>query len=199
MELFAFDDDYVRRLREGDREIETHFHSYFRDLLFLKLRRRLNSFQAIDEVRQEVFMRVLQRLPEIRDGRKLGAFVNAICNHVLLEFYRADNRTVALETEHNDLADPDDDPDSKAEASQQRARVRRAIASLEKRDAEILRAVFLEDADKDEICRRFGIDRGYLRVIIHRAKNKFREAFLRRRSGRLSILETFGPRATLPM
>lgn len=198
MELFTFDDDYVRRLREGDRETETHFHSYFRDLLFLKLRRKLGSFHAIDEVRQEVFMRVLERLPEIRDGRKLGAFVNAVCNRVLLEFYRSDSRTVALDDEHNELADPDD-PDTKLEAAQQKARVRKVIMVLPERDAQILKALFIEDADKDDVCKRFGIDREYLRVLLHRAKGKFRQEYLRRKSGRLSIFETFGPRSTLPM
>jgi len=198
MELFAFDDDYVRRLREGDRETEAHFHTYFRDLLFLKLRRRLNTLQAIDEVRQEVFTRVLERLADIRDGRKLGAFVNAICNRVLLEYYRADNRTVALGDEHLDVADPQD-PDSRLDAAQQKARVWRVINSLPDRDGDILRAVFLEEADKDEICERFGVDREYLRVLLHRAKGRFRQEILRRKSGRLSIFETFGPRTTLPI
>ena len=41
---------YVRRLREGDRETAAHFHGYFRELLLLKLRRRLRTLEAIDEV-----------------------------------------------------------------------------------------------------------------------------------------------------
>ena len=73
MDRFSFDDDYVRRLREGDRETAAHFYSYFRDLLLMKLRRRLSSAHAVDEVRQEVFMRTLERLDQVRDGRKLGA------------------------------------------------------------------------------------------------------------------------------
>ena len=62
MELFVFDDEYVRRLREGDRETAAHFHAYFRDLLLLKLRRRLRTLEAIDEVRQEVFARCIAHL-----------------------------------------------------------------------------------------------------------------------------------------
>ena len=37
--------------------------------------------------------------------------------------------------------------------------------------------VFLEEAEKTEICGRFRVDRDYLRVLVHRAKNRFREAF----------------------
>jgi RNA polymerase sigma-70 factor, ECF subfamily len=42
------------------------------------------------------------------------------------------------------------------------------------RDRELLRAIFLEEGDKDEVCRRFGVDRDYLRVRLHRAKERFR-------------------------
>lgn len=195
MELFVFDDDYVRRLREGDRETAAHFHAYFRDLLLLKLRRRLRSLDAIDEVRQEVFVRCLQHLDSLEDARKLGAFVNAICNRVLMEYYRAEGRTDALD-EQAEIADSTD-LNVTYDSARSSARVRRVLETLPERDADILRAVFLEEADKDEVCRRFGIDRGYLRVLLHRAKEKFRAHYLRRKSGRMSISETFGRDSSL--
>src|SRR5215212_11570065 len=108
MELFVFDDDYVRRLREGDRDTAAHFHSYFRDLLLLKLRRRLASVDAIDEVRQEVFARCFEHLGELREARKLGAFVNSICNRVLMEYYRAEGRTEALSDDASEIPDDAD-------------------------------------------------------------------------------------------
>ena len=37
MELYAFDDDYVARLRAGDRFTEEHFLRYFNELLQIKL------------------------------------------------------------------------------------------------------------------------------------------------------------------
>lgn len=195
MELFPFDDDYVGRLRQGDRATEEHFHSYFRDLLLVKLRRRLRSMQAVDEVRQEVFLRVLERLGELRDGRKLGAFVNSTCNHVLMEYYRAESRAESLDDE-SDVAMASD-ADARFDAGRTKARVRRVLDQLEPRDAEILRAVFLDDGDKDEICRRYKVDRAYLRVLLHRAKEKFRAQYQRRQSGRLEIGETFGTRTSL--
>ncbi len=196
MELFPFDDDYVGRLRKGDRATEEHFHSYFRDLLLVKLRRRLRSMQAVDEVRQEVFLRVLQRLGELRDGRKLGAFVNSTCNLVLMEYYRAESRTESLEAA-DDLA-LGSDADARLDSARTRTRVRRALEMLEPRDAEILKAVFLEEGDKDAICTRYHIERSYLRVLLHRAKEKFRAQFVRRQSGKLHIIETFGVPTSLP-
>ena len=45
---------------------------------------------------------------------------------------------------------------------------------MPERDQALLRAIFFEEQPKDEVCRRFGITRDYLRVVIHRAKEKFR-------------------------
>ena len=197
MELFVFDDDYVRRLREGDGETAAHFHAYFRDLLLLKLRRRLRSLDAIDEVRQEVFTRCLQHLDSLKDARKLGAFVNSICNRVLMEYYRAEGRTEALD-EQAEIADPSD-VGAAYDSARSSARVRRVLQDLPDRDAQLLRAVFLEEGDKEEVCRRFGVDRAYLRVLLHRAKDKFRAQYLRRKSGRMSVFETFGGPTSLPV
>ena len=197
MERFSFDDDYVRRLREGDRETAAHFFSYFRDLLLAKLRRRLRSMEAVEEVRQEVFLRVLERLDQVRDGRKLGAFVNSVCTNVLLEHYRGERRAVALD-EDSPYADAFD-VESAYDAIRSTNRVRRVLSSLDPRDAEILRAAFLEEGDKAEICERYGIEREYLRVLLHRAKEKFRAAYTRRKSGRMEIDETFGGLRSLLM
>ena len=196
MELFVFDDDYVRRLREGDRDTANHFHAYFRDLLLLKLRRRLASIDAVDEVRQEVFVRCFQHLGDLREPRKLGAFVNAICNRVLMEYYRAEGRTEALTDEAEEIPDPADSVAS-LDSARSVARVRRVLEALPPRDSDILKAVFLEEGDKEEICRRFGVERDYLRVLLHRAKEKFKAFYLRRKSGRLTVNETFGGDSSL--
>lgn len=191
MDLFPFDDDYVRRLREEDRETQAHFYAYFRDLLHAKLRRKLRSADAIDEVRQEVFARTLARLDDIHDGRKLGAFVNTTCNHVVLEYYRQESRAVSLD-DQPDVAGAEPDLDTAFDTVRNSARVRQVLATLDEREAAILRAVFLEEGDKQAVCDRFGVDRDYLRVLLHRAKAKFRTAYLRRKSGRRAIFETFG-------
>jgi len=180
MELFAFDDDYVRRLREGDRFTEEHFYSYFQQLLLIKLRRRLPSLDAIDDVRQTVFVRVFDKLrsPDggIRDGRKLGAYVNTVCNNVLLERYRQGNRTEPLEEEHLNFTTSEDVVNALL-TTEKREHVRRVIRKLPKRDADILNALFFKEHDPDDVCREFQVDRSYLRVLLHRAKEKFRKAW----------------------
>jgi len=178
VELYAFTDDYVQRLRDGDPWTEEHFVRYFNELLMIKLRNRLRTIEAVDDVRQEVFVRVMRTLRAadgLRDGRKLGAFVNSVCNNVLLETYRAGKRVDQLDdAQYAEVPDRATAVDQALMTGETRARVRRVLDQLQPRDARILRALFLEDRDKDEICRSFGVDRNYLRVLLHRAKEKFR-------------------------
>jgi RNA polymerase sigma-70 factor, ECF subfamily len=181
MDRFEFDDDYVRRLREGDRETTEHFDRYFRDLMSASLHRRLSSKSEIDDVIQDVFARVYEHLHELRDGRALGAFVNGFRRNVLLEHYRDNQRSMQL-------ADPLDEPDpvDHEEALHiiiLKAQVRRELAELEKHwpeEAALLRAD-LDDEDRDELCRRLGITSKNLRVRLHRARKKFLERWRRRR------------------
>jgi RNA polymerase sigma-70 factor (ECF subfamily) len=58
--------------------------------------------------------------------------------------------------------------------SQSKKRVRQVIDDLPEKDRNLLRAFFLEEKEKDEVCLLFGVDRDYFRVLLHRAKDKFR-------------------------
>jgi RNA polymerase sigma-70 factor (ECF subfamily) len=183
LQFQAFDAPYLERLRAGDFRTQEHFVAYFSELIQLKLRARLRSPQAIEDVRQETFARFFSALrsPEgIRQPERLGAFVNSICNNVLLEQYRASARAGSLDDEvAAELPDPVIDILGAVAARQMEAKVRDILDDLPERDRRILREVFLEERDKDEVCRDFGIDRDYLRVLVHRAKQSFKSVYLK--------------------
>jgi RNA polymerase sigma-70 factor (ECF subfamily) len=178
---FSFDGDYVRRLIAEDPETERHFTEYFGALLSLKLRSRLRSAAQIEDVRQETFVRVLTALKKkgsLTSPEGLGAFVNSVCNNVLLETYRSKARTRRIDDE--EAGEPETDEPSaewRVLQSEERERVREAIAGMPPRDKDLIRWLFFEDRGKDEVCRELNIDRGYLRVLFHRAKQRFRERF----------------------
>jgi RNA polymerase sigma-70 factor (ECF subfamily) len=179
LELFAFDEAYLVRLREGDPSTENHFVGYFSQLLQLKLRARYLRPEVVDDLRQETFSRVIRTLRAeggIRQADRLGAFVNSVCNNVISEHYRSATRSVPLEPDHAEMPDKVLNLERWIITDETQRAVRRLLAQLPERDRLILRAVFLEELDKDEVCRKFGVGRDYLRVLVHRAKEKFRVA-----------------------
>ncbi|MGZ7073581.1 MAG: sigma factor-like helix-turn-helix DNA-binding protein, partial [Candidatus Angelobacter sp.] len=58
--------------------------------------------------------------------------------------------------------------------------VRTVLAELPERDRHLLQARFFEDRDNEEVCGDFGVDRDYIRVLFHRAINRFGELYKKR-------------------
>ncbi len=178
MEFESFDADYLRRLQEGDFPTERHFTEYFSQLLLLKLRRRLRSIQDVEDVAQETLVRVFHQLRKddgLREPEKLGAYVNTVCNYVLLEKFRALQRHPTLDPDHPDPQDDRIDMDSSLVRRDRQKFVARALEELPEKDQVLLRMVFFEERPKDEICAEMNVTPDYLRVLLHRAKNRFRD------------------------
>ena len=182
MQLQSFDESYVERLQAGDFRTQEHFVAYFSELIQLKLRSRLHSPQAIEDVRQETFTRVFAALRggKIRQPERLGAFVNSMCNNVLLEHYRASSRDSSLDDEEQqDFPATNVDVLGAVAAKQMGEKIREILEEMPERDRRLLREIFLEERDKDYVCHDFGVDREYLRVLLHRAKQSFKSLYLK--------------------
>src|SRR6266481_313176 len=100
-QFYSFDQDYLRRLADGDAAVEHHFSSYFGHLLSLKLRVRIRSPQLIEDIRQETLLRVLQivRRKGVEHPERFGALVSGVCNNVLRELIRGEMRHEKSESE----------------------------------------------------------------------------------------------------
>jgi RNA polymerase sigma-70 factor (ECF subfamily) len=184
LQFHSFDAAYIESLCAGDQRTQEHFVGYFTALLHLKLRSRLQSPQAIEDVRQETFSRVFTVLRKdggLRQPERLGAFVNTVCNHVLFEHYRSSRGNESLDAEGRpELSATGADAFDIASAGQIKNKVREILLDLPLRERTLLKAVFLDERDRDEVCCEFGVDRDYLRVLLHRAKQEFKTEYVKR-------------------
>jgi RNA polymerase sigma-70 factor, ECF subfamily len=174
-----FDNDYLVRLRQGDADTERHFVQHFSNAIRLSLRYRLRSWQLIDDIRQETFLRVLNFLRSDKSmdhPERLGAYVHSVSINVMMELLRASTRHPAMPEDAHQYVDGGVNPEGQVVTRERKDMVRNVLEELPEKDRRILRAVFLEDLDKDEVCKRFDVSRDYLRVLVHRAKIRFRAA-----------------------
>jgi hypothetical protein len=58
--------------------------------------------------------------------------------------------------------------------SELREQIQRSLMRLTERERQILTAILFHGADRDEVCREFGMSRDHLRVLLHRAFTKIR-------------------------
>jgi len=189
LQFEAFDASYLKRLKDGDTQTQNHFVAYFGELIQKKLRSRVSSAQQVADLCQETFARVFKMVrgdSGLRHPERLGPYVVSVCNHVLMEHYRGSSREApareaSVEEEYGDtLADTQSiDPLNNAIGQQTVQIVRGVLEELPERDRRVLKEIFLEERDKDDVCRDFGIDRDYLRVLVHRAKQAFKSQYLK--------------------
>lgn len=178
----SFDNDYLHRLSHGDPLVEAHFAKYFGDLLYIKLRLRIHSRALIEDIRQETLFRVWKAACQnaIHQPNLLGAYVNGVCHHVLQEHCRAERAHESTDDPQYEPFDLSVDLDSSLLHAQRKRIIERIMDDLTERDRRLLEDFFLNERDKAEICKEFAVDGDYLRVLVHRAKGRFKELYLRR-------------------
>jgi RNA polymerase sigma factor (sigma-70 family) len=139
---------------------------------------RLHSRQLIDDIRQETLMRVLETLRQkqgVVHPERFGAFVNAVCNNVMMELGRAETRHDPLNGDQKEPPDCRIDLDAPLIDAEIKRHIERVLNELPASDRCLLRAVYLDEVDRSEVCRLHGVDGDYLRVLLHRAKTRFRK------------------------
>jgi len=179
VEFFNFDKDYVDRLRNGDASTERHFVAYFEQLLRIKIRSRMIPDHIADDLRQETFARVITQLHQeggIRQPERFGALVMSICNSVLRDYHRSSPKNQRIEVARKDIPDKVLGPEGTFVAKQSGEQLNRILEGMPKRDRDLLQAIFLEEKDKEAVCREMGVDHEYLRVLIRRAKLALHQA-----------------------
>ena len=183
MEHTEFDAGYVSRLKSGDLETQKHFTAYFSNVIWLKLRSRVRARHLIDEIRQETFARVLNFLQSgktIEYPERFGAFVLAVCNNVMLEVLRRESQQPRTSGESEEPRDERVKFDADIVTEERKRVVREILDELPEKDRTLLRMVFLEEGDRAAISRHFNVGTDYLRVLLHRAKERFREVVKKR-------------------
>ncbi len=193
-----FDDVYLDALMRHDPATENHFVCCFSRALRGPLRRRLRDTQGIEDATQETLFRVLTYFragKTLRAAGNLPAFVTSVCANVSREMLRATAHYEQLAEDFDDTMDGRANPELAAMTAERSRMIRRTLSELPGKDQRILESVFLDEADKDQICRELRTNRNHLRVVLHRASRRFRKAAEQR--GKVSAPASGGNRASL--
>ncbi len=172
-----FDDSYLEALQQQDPKVEEHLILCFSKRLKAPLRRRCYGTQVVEDVMQETLFRVLTYFRSgktLRTASHLPAFVRSVSSNVSREWCRLEQRSEALEEDYDGPADERANPETAAMAREAARTVQRTLLRMSEKDQHILRLVFLEESDKDQVCRDLHTNREHLRVLLYRAIHRFR-------------------------
>jgi RNA polymerase sigma-70 factor (ECF subfamily) len=164
--------------------IQMEFNEPSLERLRLKLRYKVlyhvgHNCPDVDDIVQETlarFVRAGQQSQIRNNAEEFGAFVNGVCRNVILEYRRRMRR--------EPLADPeipikDTGVRPEAEIFEMREAIDHGLAELAERDRMVLRSLYLEGKEKEDICKENGMTDAQFRVVLFRAKERFRKAYPR--------------------
>jgi len=173
----GFDANYLQALASAQEDAQAQLVTTFSKRLKLALRSRLRSHQAVEDAYQETLLRVLAYFHSgktLRTPASLPAFIESICTHVALESGRASRRHDQFPANLPDPVDTSSNPERRLLSEERKRLIRRALQVLQARDRDVLTKLFLEEEDRRAVCERLNISEQHLRLVLHRARARFR-------------------------
>jgi RNA polymerase sigma-70 factor (ECF subfamily) len=170
-----------RRIREGDVSAESELIRQYEPGLRVLLRRRTGGDQALlQDLVQETLLVVLQRLrgAGIDDPQKLAAFAAQTARNLAIASLRkAERQKTDVDSEATERnPDPVHSVAAHAEDLEAAMAVRALLRELpQSRDRLMLKRFYLDDHDKEIICRDMQLSEAAFNQALSRARKRFRQ------------------------
>lgn len=171
----------IARIRQGDQKASADLVNKFsRGLRFL-LRRHTRDPSLVEDFLQETWAIALTKIRSegLAEPEKLAGYLCGIANNLVRsESRRVHRQRTSIDSEIIELIpDESDNPYRQCK----RADVARLVQELldeltQDRDRDILQSFYVRDEDKESICSRLGVDSTHFNRVLHRARQRMKEA-----------------------
>jgi RNA polymerase sigma-70 factor, ECF subfamily len=154
--------------------------------------RRVRDPEVAADILQDAAVTTLEKLRsgEIAHPENLGGYLYRVAINHLRNHRRKDRSALSSPDQLEELRDSVEDPDWDRVGRPQWAQAARGM--LEEmpatRDRELLVRFYLNDEEKDAICRELNLSQQHFNRVIFRARNRFRELLEERGFGRGDLL-----------
>lgn len=140
--------------------------------------RRVASASDVDDVLQEIFVRMHRGLAELRDGERFGGWVYRIAEHVIIDAARARARNpVVLSTQVTEAADAEPSDDVDALQSDLGECVALFVARLPSPYREAITLTELEGLTQKDAAEMLGVSLSGMKSRVQRGREKVRDMF----------------------
>jgi RNA polymerase sigma-70 factor (ECF subfamily) len=184
--------DCVARVRMRDQDAARLLVKYLYPFVTSIVRRRLPRGAAEEDLVQEIFLKVFEKLDQYRGVVPLNHWVSRIAvNHCLnairSQSARPEWRMADLSEEHEAALDPES---TAAEQSHpacdmaSRELVEKILQTLSPQDCVIIRMLDLEELSVGDVQRATGRSAAYIRMRAFRARQRLNKRFGRLKEGR---------------
>jgi RNA polymerase sigma factor (sigma-70 family) len=167
----------VDAVRAGDIDAFSALYARHAGAVRFAVRDNVHDNETVADVVQDTFVRALERLPSLRNPERFRPWLLSIARNAAIDSRRARQRSRI-----DDLADTDEmvgvdpQPAELAELGELADLVNGCVGGLSTRDATAITLVTRLGLGSAEVATALGISIGAAKVVVHRARRRFRDA-----------------------
>jgi RNA polymerase sigma-70 factor, ECF subfamily len=162
----------LQQAQEGDAEAFGALYERFAPPVHRYLFAHLSNRMDAEDLTEEAFLRVWNRLPEYRDqGVPFVAYLMRVARNVLIDFYRSNNKTILnpIEDDHTNGNHQETATQDPLSSRLERQELREVLNKLREDYRSVLVARFISGLSPEETAQVMGRTAGAVRVLQHRA------------------------------
>jgi RNA polymerase sigma-70 factor, ECF subfamily len=174
--------DLVSRIRAGNRQTEAELVERYSRGVMIIIRREVRDTAAAEDLYQETFRIILEKIRhgDVREPERLSGFICGVARNLVIDYFRRAARQEGM-TEIEEAAPlPHPAPDQLQELLQKEKAdlVRQVLKEMpNERDIQALYRFYIADDDKEQICADLGLTIPHFNIVLHRARERFRELY----------------------
>ena len=174
MERFTFNDEYLARLRRRDPAAWQHFDDFFRPRVRAKFRAKF-PWDMVEDLTGATMLAAIESISrgEPRDAARLAGYVFSICHNKTLEAWRLLNKENLIDFDFDRLTGKGRTPLQEWINNEEVKKIRRVLTRLSSRDHDILICVLYDGQNRDDVCKKYGVERDHLKMILFHARQRF--------------------------
>ncbi len=179
-EVLNADIELITRCQEGDRQAFNRLVMQYQNLVYNFLYRLAPNWNDIDDLAQEVFVKVYHSIKKLKDVSQFKNWLHSIAVNVYIDEQRRrkkqQERFVSDERVLNSRTDPNENPGQHLERKELHKRLQEAIEQLpeEFKIAIILRE--LQELSYEEIAKTLNTSIGTIRSRIFRGRKLLQQS-----------------------
>ena len=166
----------VELVLEGDHGVYADLYRAHVRVVTMAVRDNVHDPDSVADVVQEVFARALERLGTLRNPERFRPWILSIARHAAVDHRRASRRSPIMLDHEVDAPAEDAGPDAVVERNELATLVRLCATRLSPRDATALTLVAQLGFTSAEIGQCLWVSTSAAKVIVHRARQRLREA-----------------------
>ena len=172
----------IQRILAGDETAFVSLVKKYRKQVHALAWRKIGDFQIAEDIVQETFLQVYQKLETLNDPTQFSRWLHAIVHHLCVAWHRK-NRLQIQSLEETHISEIETEAYSRYIAAEhvqttaeaQRDLVKQLLTKLKESDREVITLHYFEEMTSSEIGTFLGVSENTVKSRLHRARQRLKK------------------------